>query len=112
MNALQIDIAIDLKRHTQDARSGILAYRPAPIQVNYLGYPGTIGTQFIDYVVGDESVRPFKRQPYYTERSSICLIAIKSTTRKENELAKKKYGLPSDAPSSGASRERLRVLLL
>ena len=45
---LQVDIAVDLKGYTQDARPGILAHRPAPIQINYLGYPGTIGASFID----------------------------------------------------------------
>ena len=46
----RIDIAIDRNGYTRDARSGIFLYRPAPIQVSYLGYPGTMGTQFIDYI--------------------------------------------------------------
>jgi predicted O-linked N-acetylglucosamine transferase (SPINDLY family) len=53
MHELQIDITIDLMGYTQDARPEILAYRPAPIQVNYLGYPGTMGADFIDYVIAD-----------------------------------------------------------
>src|SRR5207248_11457367 len=48
---LEIDIAVDLKGHTLGARPGIFARRPAPIQVNFLGYPGTIGAHFIDYVL-------------------------------------------------------------
>ncbi|MEA2929847.1 MAG: protein O-GlcNAc transferase, partial [Hyphomicrobiales bacterium] len=47
----QIDIAVDLSGHTFDARPGILAHRPAPIQASYLGYPGTTGADFIDYVI-------------------------------------------------------------
>lgn len=64
----KIDILIDLKGHTQDARTQILAFRPAPIQVNFLGYPGTMGANFIDYVIGDPTVTPLDQQPYYTEK--------------------------------------------
>jgi len=68
LHELQVDIAIDLKGYTLDAREGILAYRPAPIQVNYLGYPGTMGAGFIDYVIADKIVLPFDQQPYYAEK--------------------------------------------
>lgn len=51
---LNIDIAVDLKGYTKDARPGIFAGRCAPIQVNYLGYPGTIGAKYIDYVIADK----------------------------------------------------------
>ena len=65
---IQVDIAIDLKGHTQDSRFEIFEYRPAPIQVSYLGYPGTIGTQAIDYIIADKVVAPFEHQQFYTER--------------------------------------------
>jgi predicted O-linked N-acetylglucosamine transferase (SPINDLY family) len=65
---LGIDIAVDLKGYTQDSRPRILAYRPAPVQVNYLGYPGTMGADFIDYVLVDRFIAPPDRQPYFTER--------------------------------------------
>lgn len=64
----EIDIAVDLKGHTLGTRPEILAYRPAPIQVGYLGYPGTIGADFLDYVLADPVVLPFDRQPFYTEK--------------------------------------------
>jgi len=64
----KIDILVDLKGHTQDARTPILAYRPAPIQVNYLGYPGTMGASFIDYIIGDPIVAPMEHQRYYDEK--------------------------------------------
>jgi protein O-GlcNAc transferase len=54
----QIDIAVDLTGHTGVARTGILARRPAPVQVNYLGYPATMGADYIDYVIGDRIVIP------------------------------------------------------
>ena len=65
---LQIDIAIDLMGNTRDSRLGIFAYRAAPIQVNYLGYPGTTGAEFIDYIIADNMVAPFEHQPFYTEK--------------------------------------------
>jgi predicted O-linked N-acetylglucosamine transferase (SPINDLY family) len=64
----QVDIAVDLKGYTQDARPEILAHRPAPIQVNYLGYPGTMGADFIDYVIADKIVLPFDQQAFYSEK--------------------------------------------
>ncbi len=68
LSGLEIDIAVDLGGHTGNARPGILAHRPAPIQVSYLGYPGTMGTDFIDYIVADKMVLPFDQQPFFTER--------------------------------------------
>ena len=64
----EIDIAVDLKGHTEGARPGILAHRPCPVQVNWLGYPGTIGADFLDYVVGDATVLPSRDQPWYSEK--------------------------------------------
>lgn len=52
----QIDVLIDLKGYTSGARPGIFARRPAPIQVNYLGYPGSMQAEFIDYIIGDAMV--------------------------------------------------------
>jgi predicted O-linked N-acetylglucosamine transferase (SPINDLY family) len=54
---LQIDIAIDLKGFTQDGRPGIFALRCAPLQVSYLGYPGTMGAPYIDYLIAVVSQR-------------------------------------------------------
>jgi protein O-GlcNAc transferase len=68
LHGLQVDIAVDLVGHTMNSRLGILAIRPAPIQVNYLGYPGTMGADFIDYVIADKIVLPFGEQPQYTEK--------------------------------------------
>jgi len=54
----EIDVLIDLKGYTHRARPNILAYRPAPVQVNYLGYPGTMGAPFIDYIIADAFIVP------------------------------------------------------
>jgi predicted O-linked N-acetylglucosamine transferase (SPINDLY family) len=64
----QVDIAVDLTGYTRDGRPAVLAGRPAPIQVSFLGYPGTTGADFIDYVIADSTILPFDQQPYYTER--------------------------------------------
>jgi len=64
----QIDIAVDLKGFTKDHRLGIFAKRVAPIQVSYLGYPGTIGASFMDYIVADKIVIPKKNQNYFSEK--------------------------------------------
>jgi len=64
-----IDILIDLTGYTsQNPRTRILAFRPAPIQVNFLGYPGTMGADFIDYIIVDAFLAPEDQQPFYTEK--------------------------------------------
>jgi predicted O-linked N-acetylglucosamine transferase (SPINDLY family) len=65
---LQIDVAIDLGGHTENARPGILRERPAPVQAGYLGYTGTTGSDFIDYVVADKVALPFELAPYFSEK--------------------------------------------
>jgi predicted O-linked N-acetylglucosamine transferase (SPINDLY family) len=64
----QVDIAIDLKGFTLDSRPGIFQYRPAPIVVNYLGYPGTMGAPCYDYILGDPVVTPFAHADHYSEK--------------------------------------------
>jgi predicted O-linked N-acetylglucosamine transferase (SPINDLY family) len=66
--SLEIDIAIDLKGYTEDGRTGIFASRAAPLQVNYLGYPGTMGAEFMDYLIADRTVVPEEAVPYYAEK--------------------------------------------
>jgi predicted O-linked N-acetylglucosamine transferase (SPINDLY family) len=68
MRDLEVDIAIDLMGHTQYSRMGILALRPAPVQVNYLGYPGTMGADFVDYILADRVVIPEGHRGSYTEK--------------------------------------------
>jgi len=67
LRALNIDIAIDLKGYTEGFRIGIFAHRAAPVQVNYLGYPGTLGAGFIDHVLADAIVLPPGQQTFYDE---------------------------------------------
>jgi predicted O-linked N-acetylglucosamine transferase (SPINDLY family) len=64
---LNVDIAVDLGGHTENARAGIFQRRPAPLQVSYLGYTGTMGVDFIDYVIADRVALPIELAPYFTE---------------------------------------------
>jgi predicted O-linked N-acetylglucosamine transferase (SPINDLY family) len=66
--SLRIDIAVDLKGFTQDSRPGIFAFRAAPLQVNYLGYPGTMGADYMDYLIADRTLVPAASQPHYAEK--------------------------------------------
>lgn len=63
-----IDILIDLKGYTQGSRGTLLIHQPAPIQVNYLGYPGTLGAEYVDYIIGDEFLTPLDSQKFYSEK--------------------------------------------
>ena len=64
----KIDIAIDLGGHTKNSRSSIFAMRAAPIQINYLGYPGTTGANYIDYIISDKFIIPNELQHCYSEK--------------------------------------------
>ena len=68
MREMEVDIAVDRTGFTTGARPGIFAMRAAPIQVNYLAYPGTMGAEFIDYLIADETVVPRGQQGSYTEK--------------------------------------------
>src|SRR5579863_6433892 len=67
LRSSEVDILVDLMGFTAESRTGILARRPAPIQVNYLGYAGTMGAQYIDYILADRFVIPEERRGCYSE---------------------------------------------
>ena len=95
----EIDILVDLSGYTALARTAILAYRPAPIQVSYLGFPGTMGTEHIDYILGDEFLLPMRLQPYFCEKIvhlSGCYLSG-DTKRKITPTTRKEQGIPEDA---------------
>jgi protein O-GlcNAc transferase len=66
--SLNIDIAVDLGGHTGYSRTRVFALRAAPIQINYLGYPGTMGAEYMDYLIGDRVVIPEEQRRHYTEK--------------------------------------------
>jgi protein O-GlcNAc transferase len=96
---LHCQIAVDLKGHTTDARIGILAQRPAPIQVSYLGYPGTSGADFMDYVIADKIVLPPDQQPFYSEKIVHLPDSYQVNDRKRpvaRRPTRSQVGLPDD----------------
>jgi len=67
LRQLEVDIAVDLMGFTGECRPGILAFRPAPVQVNYLGFPGTMGADYIDAIIADRTVIPEESLGHYSE---------------------------------------------
>jgi protein O-GlcNAc transferase len=68
INQQQVDLVVDLNGFTLGSRPGIFARRPAPIQATYLGYPGTMGSEYFDYLIADPVVIPAEARQHYTER--------------------------------------------
>ncbi|HVO46429.1 MAG TPA: tetratricopeptide repeat protein [Steroidobacteraceae bacterium] len=97
----EIDIAVDLKGYTLHQRPGIFAHRAAPIQINYLGYPGTMGAPFIDYIVADKTLIPPESRVHYTEKV-ISLPGSYQVNDRTRPIADRQYvradfGLPDGA---------------
>ncbi len=67
MREHEIDVAIDLAGYTSDSRTDVFSFRPAPAQVGYLGYPGTLGVPYMDYILADQYIIPPDHQQYFTE---------------------------------------------
>lgn len=95
-----IDVLVDLQGLTSGARPGILGHRPAPVQVSYLGLPGTSALPGVDYILADRFVMPERELPYYTERP-IYLPHCYQVSDRHRAVAptpeRKAYGLPDDA---------------
>lgn len=68
MHADKVDILVDLGGYTRDARHQVMAMKPAPIQVNYWGYPSTMAAPFMDYIFVDQFIVPPEQQPFFTEK--------------------------------------------
>lgn len=68
IRALEIDVVVDLNGHTGGSRPDIFAWRAAPLQVNYMGYPGTFGADYIDYIIADHVVIPPGNEAYFDEK--------------------------------------------
>ena len=102
---LAIDIAIDLNGLSTDMRIGIFAYRIAPVQINFLGYPGTIGASYYDYLIADEVVIPKENQKFYSEKiiylpdsyfvNSHKILRVGEFIKDYSSL--EKLGIPNDA---------------
>ncbi|MBF0612059.1 MAG: glycosyl transferase [Magnetococcales bacterium] len=95
----EIDILVDLNGHTHGSRLNMLSMRPAPIVVNWLGYPGTAGSPFHHYIIGDDFITPPESEIYYSEKV-VRLPCYQPNDRKRVvnplSLTRKDFGLPED----------------
>lgn len=98
---LEIDIAIDLKGYTQENRSAIFFFGAAPIQINYLGYPGTLGAKYIDYIIADKTIIPEDKKEFYSENIIYLPGSYQPNCSKRDidktKISRKEFGLPEDA---------------
>ncbi|NKM56184.1 glycosyl transferase [Rhizobium anhuiense] len=94
-----IDILVDVNGYTKHARTKIFAYRPAPVVVNFCGYPGTMGSPFHHYIIADEHIIPPENEIYYSER--VLRIACNQPIDRKRVIAERpsraEAGLPEDA---------------
>ena len=97
----EIDIAIDLQGYTNKQRSQIFVNRTAPIQINYLGYPGTMGADFIDYIIVDKNLVPEENQKFYSEKLIYMphhyQVQNDELKAAETKPSKEELGLPKDS---------------
>lgn len=94
---LEIDIAIDLAGYTTDSRTEIFMHRSAPVQVNYLGYPGTMALDCYDYIIADRTVLPPEHADHFSEKVAYldyCYLPIASGIEVGLPLQREEYGLP------------------
>jgi protein O-GlcNAc transferase len=97
----QVDILVDLKGHTKDSRLAVSALRSAPVQVSYLGFPGTTGSDFIDYIISDRIVTPEEHKLFYSEKFVYMphCYQVNDHTQAiaEKEWKKADFGLPENS---------------
>jgi predicted O-linked N-acetylglucosamine transferase (SPINDLY family) len=96
---LEVDIAVDLGGYTSDARTEIFCHRPAPIHVNFLGYPGTLGTRHMDYILADRHVIPEGNQAFFSEQvmylPDTYMPTASSLSISERTPTREECGLPA-----------------
>lgn len=95
-----IDILVDLKGYTAQNRIGVFSRRPAPVQVSYVGFPGTTGASFIDYVIGDPIVTPIEHAAHFSEKIAQMPITYQPNDRhrpRPRPMTRAEAGLPQDA---------------
>jgi protein O-GlcNAc transferase len=92
----EIDILVDLTGYTRHLRPGIFSRRPAPIQVNYLGYPGTLGVAYMDYIIVDAFVVPPEQQRFFSEKCVYLPHCYQVNSKRDvaDTPVRSRYGLP------------------
>jgi protein O-GlcNAc transferase len=100
LRAMEIDIAIDLSGHTEGTKLDVLSHRPAPVQMTYLGFPGTLGLPFIDYLIADPRIIPPESQQHYREKILYlphCYLPRDTSVVPSPETPKRSdFGLPEE----------------
>ena len=100
INQMNIDILVNLNGYFGRARQGIFALKPAPIQVNYLGFPGTLGADYIDYIIADKTVIPETSAKYYSEKIAYLPNSYQVNDSKrvisDVKFSRADFGLPDD----------------
>ena len=100
MRRMEIDIAIDLTGFCEHGRTEILAFRPAPVQVNYLGFPGTTGADFVDYIIADSTIIPPEQAQFFSEKVVYLPDSYQANDRKRRIAprvpTRREAGLPDD----------------
>jgi predicted O-linked N-acetylglucosamine transferase (SPINDLY family) len=99
MADMEIDIAVDLNGHTGGARTGVFARRPAPLQVNYVGYPGTMGADYYDYLIADRVLVPVQDERFFSEKIAALPGSYQPNTRRmlSGNSTRASCGLPDRA---------------
>jgi len=94
-----IDVLVDLKGHTSNSRLGIFAWRPAPVQATYLGFPASTGASFMDYFIGDEVSSPLAHAGDFTEQLALMPVCYQPNDRQRplpQATTRAEHGLPAD----------------
>jgi len=101
LRAFEVDVAIDLAGYTSGSRLEIFSFRPCPVQATYLGFPGTLGLPYIDYLIADYFIVPKEQEPFYTERviklPHSYLPRDSSVRPAETAPDRASFGLPNEA---------------
>ena len=95
---MEIDIAVDLKGYTRDCRPKIFVESCAPIQVSFLGYPGTMATDFIDYLIADQTLIPKEKRAHYSEKIAYMpysyQVNVSNRDVSQDPVSRYEHGLP------------------
>lgn len=108
-----IDVLVDLMGHTADCRLGLLARRPAPVQINYLGYPGTYGSDLVDYIIADNYTAPRGHEEEFSERIIRLPYTYQINTHRSVALgptpSRQAVGLPEKGPVLCAMNNTFKI---
>lgn len=92
----EIDILVNLNGYFGRERQGVFRYRPCPVQVNYLGFPGTLGAEYMDYILADRCVIPPEHETFYTE----TVVQLPDTYQVNDSTRRIAQGVPTRAQAA------------